>query len=261
MKRFTAKCVALTLALSCISVTACTNSTTGETTTANPTTAEATTTAAAETEATTTVADSTTTAELTVSLRIEGAADTYFYDTVTTTATNVLELMQEVDAAEESITFTIADGYLSAVNEEAAASFGGWDGWLYRVNDTEPGAMADTAVNDGDVIVLYYGDPYGVGMQYPQFACADGVVTVTSTDTTYDESGTPVSAENPVAGATVTWYTDGVPAEYVTDENGQFTLAGDSANAGEHIVSIEKNSEAGLPLVLRVAEDFTVTIE
>lgn len=200
----------------------------------------------------------------TVTVRIEGASDTYYYGTFETTAKTVEDVLTELDANEDEITLTINDHYLSGVNKEYAGAFGGWDGWLYRVNGTEPSvAINEYTVADNDTIVLYYGDPYGVGMQYPTVntqEIADGILTFTSSDAVYDENWNVSYVTAPVVGATVTWYVGDVKTDYVTDENGQITVDTDLLTAGEHRIQIEKKAENGLPLVLRFAPDETVEV-
>ena len=99
-------------------------------------------------------------------------------------------------------------------------------------------------------------------MQIPEVAYADGVLTFTSTDTTYDDGGNPTEQVNPIVGATVRWD----DAVYTTDENGQVTVDEALRTAGEHAVSIEKKAENEpvdgkyLYAVLPLESGFTVTV-
>lgn len=205
---------------------------------------------------------------LTLTLRIEGVRENLFYKTVEVPVADAATLqaaLTYIDAQEDTLTLTGVDtAYITDINGEAAAQFGGWDGWMYRVNGAEPPVGIDGfALTDGDSVVLYYGDPYGVGMQYPvadTSALASGKLKFTSTDTTYDAAGTPSTAENPVTGATVTWLSGDVSTEYTTDENGEITLDTSLLTEGAHALQIAKVSDTGIPLVLRFAPDYTVEV-
>lgn len=198
-----------------------------------------------------------------VTVRIEGISQNLYYDTLevpdedgTLTAADALLY---ADAQSDAITITgIAEGYITQVNDDVAGTYGGWDGWLFLVNGASPSVgIGDCVLNDGDEVVLYYGDPYGVGMQYPEmnlFNLEAGVVTFTSQDTTYDASGNPSTQTNPVTDMTVT-----VGAStYVTDAAGSITLSDADVQALPQGVQVEKKAENGCPLVLRLAPDTTL---
>ncbi|HBT64181.1 MAG TPA: hypothetical protein DEB10_05925 [Ruminococcaceae bacterium] len=203
-----------------------------------------------------------------ITLRIEGIDANIFYDTVEVPYTDTLTLqaaLQYVDAQEDSITITGLDsGYISDINDEAGGVFGGWDGWLYKVNFEEPVVGIDgVLLQDGDNVLLYYGDPYGVGMQFPvadTSRIVDGIIKFTSSDTTFDQSFNPVITVNPVVGATVTWYYGNSSATYTTDSNGEIKIAAAQITEGAHRIQVAKTGESGIPLVLRFASDFTVTV-
>ncbi|MBO4453160.1 MAG: DUF4430 domain-containing protein [Clostridia bacterium] len=199
-----------------------------------------------------------------VTLRIEGVTKNLFYGKValSESVVTVADVIVKADEDNESLTVVGADtGYISAVNGEAGGQFGGWDGWMYRVNGVEAAVgISEYTLKAGDEIVLFYGDPFGVGMQYPEIDLSDvedGIIRFTSVDTTYDIQWNPVETVNPVAGATVTF--DG--KTFTTDEKGEITVDEALLAEGEHKVAIEKYSENGIPLVLRFAPDFTVVIE
>lgn len=211
--------------------------------------------------------------EMTVTVRIEGISENLYYDTLSvpynTDELTVQDVLMYIDEQNEDLTITGADiGWISAVNEDKESSFGGWDGWLYTVNGVSPVVtVGDYVLNAGDSIILYYGDPYGVGMQYPSVDTSDlanGVLTFTSEDTIYDEDYNAHSVVNPVTDMTVEWfYTEDdkpLSVTYTTDKNGQITIDKSYLTEGEHTISIEKYNESGLPLILRLAEDYTVTV-
>lgn len=210
---------------------------------------------------------------ITFLLEIQGISDTIFYDVVTVPAgddgTAVLsDALTVVDNDNQDLTFTMKDSpygkYISSINGESEATFGGYDGWIFRVNGEEAVvSISQQKVEDGDYILLYYSDAYGEGFQIPQlnqsFLLDDGVLTFTSYDTS--EEGTPVT------GATVTWYYDGGSVEYKTDSEGQINVAKEYRTPGSHQVQIEKLSSKSatvngktvyLPLVLRFTPDIMV---
>lgn len=214
---------------------------------------------------------------LSVTLRIEGISKNLYYNTVeipyTTDNLTVQDALIYIDEQSDDITITGADiSWITEVNGDISGTFGGWDGWLYTVNGTEPDVGVDGYIlEDNDSIVLYYGDPYGVGMQYPAADTSDianGVLTFSSENTVYDENFNSSVVITPVNGATVEWFytttDDSTKAAssvvYVTDENGKITIDKAYLTEGEHHISIERANESGLPTVLRFADDYTVNV-
>lgn len=203
-----------------------------------------------------------------VTLRVEGIQSCLFYKTEEVPYTDSLTLqsaLQSIDQKEDSLTMTGVDaGYISDIDGETAAKFGGWDGWMYRVNGADAGVgISDYSLKDGDSVVFYYGDPYGVGMQFPTAdtsKLADGILKFTSADTTYDADGKATVAVNPVSGATVTWGYGSASAAYTTDANGEIQIDASQLSAGAHGVQIAKTSDNGIPLVLRFAPDYTIAV-
>lgn len=198
--------------------------------------------------------------EKTVSLRIEGKSETYFYGDVTTNASTVAELMNEVDAANDNLTITNPTGtYITAINGDVAGSVAPkyWDGWLYLVNGVELGVpIGEQQINDGDVIVFYYSDEYGShGFAKPVADLSKlGDREITFTSDAHDKDFNPITV--PVEGAKVTW--DG--KEYVTDADGKIVIDKADFTVGDHSVGISKVAEDGVPLVLRFASDYKITV-
>ncbi|MBO4277842.1 MAG: DUF4430 domain-containing protein [Clostridia bacterium] len=199
-----------------------------------------------------------------VTLRVEGTDDNLFFGEVEFSEINtyvtVAYVINKAAADSESLTVVGADaGYITEVNGLAAGKYGGWDGWLYLLNGEDPGkGVNDCEVKDGDSIVLYYGDPFGVGMQYPETdlsKISENEIKIFSNDTVYDENYNASVVVNPVAGATVKIG----DREYTTDENGIIKLDG-TQNAGTYAITIEKTAENGCPLVLRFAPGTEITI-
>lgn len=198
--------------------------------------------------------------EKTVSLRIEGKSETYFYGDVTTSASTVAELMDEVAAANDNLTISNPSGnYIDAINGDKAGSIEPikYDGWSDIINGVAPSVgIGEQQINDGDVIVFYYSDEWGShGFARPVAdlsKLSDREITFTSEAYAEDYSLITV----PVEGAKVTW--DG--KEYVTDGNGKIVIDKADFTAGDHSVAISKVSEDGIPLVLRFPSDYKITV-
>ena len=208
--------------------------------------------------------------QMTVTLRIEGIAQNYYYDTLTIQYSSanltVQDLIIYADNNSDAITVVGATGsspYITDINGDVAGSMGGYSGWLYTVNGEEPPVGVNAYnLKEGDSVVFYYGDPYGVGMQYPVPDVSDianGVIRFTSMDTTYDEQYNPTVTENPVADMTVVFGGE-TPVTYITDKDGKITIEEQYLTAGDHSLSIDKKGDKGVPLVLRLAPDYKVTV-
>ena len=190
-----------------------------------------------------------------VSLRIEGINST-LYDGVVALEigenTTVKDVLTALTAANESVKIVGLDtNYITEINGDKAAAFGGWDGWYYAVNDKAAQVGIDGyVVSPEDSIVLYYGD---FPCQYPVVdysEAANGVLTITSYDAEYDEYYNATFSYVPVTDATVTLNGD----KYTTDKDGKvnFNVADYS---GFISVQISKESATGAPAVCRFAPD------
>lgn len=200
----------------------------------------------------------------TVTLRIEGKSKTYFYEKVTTSAATVEDLMKEINTADNGVTVTMTDSqygaYISKINDDAenTAGQGSFDGWSDVINGAAPSVgISAQEIKDGDEIVFYYGDEFGShGFAVPIVDVSkinEGIIKLTSNG--FDANYSPVV--NPVAGATVKWD----DSTYTTDDNGVITLKAADAKKGAHAVAISKVAEDGMPLVLRTASDYKITLD
>ena len=88
--------------------------------------------------------------------------------------------------------------------------------------------------------MLYYGDPWGVGMACPSVSVKDGKLV-------FEDAATGAVADMKVILG---------DKEYKTDANGAI----EGVPAGEYTVKIEKYAESGLTLVLRFAPDKKITV-
>lgn len=206
--------------------------------------------------------------QMTVHLQIEGIDNNLFAGAVTVDyvgqppTVDVFLRAAAHSAALPGITMT--DGaygaYISEIAGIGEGSFGGLDGWLFRINGSSPahGISAQTLA-DGDRLVLYYSDEYGVGMQFPyldisQLASA-GTVRVLSDDPVYDEAFQVSLVTRPVAGATLTF--DG--CDYLTDETGTAVIRQQDCGLGPHSYMVQRCHENGVPTVLRPVPGSEVT--
>lgn len=231
---------ALSLILALIILTVCLAScvSTGDNGSGTTTEPEETTT---EPEETTTVTEAP--AADTFTLRIEGNDACLFEGEVTFSVGETLQkALLDFDANNNDITFKgTEDNYISEINGEAAAKFGGWDGWLFLVN----GKMSEVGIGDvklakDDTVVFFYGDPYGAnGFLFPEYTVSEGKITFT-----YDNA--------PIEGMTVTLN----GKEYKTDATGSITC-----EAGKYTMQISKYAESGLALVLRLPENTSVEVK
>lgn len=200
-----------------------------------------------------------------VTLRIEGAAETIFYGVVALEENDTVLTVLERTLTAAEIEYTVSDSayggkYLSALGGETEATFGGYDGWMYSVNGVSPYDTIDVyALTDGDSILLYYGD---MGILLPLITVEhgeDGIVTlIAEADvTTYDEQWNPTVTREPIAGAKLLVDEN----EYTTDENGKAVLSAEDSAKETVSFQIVKSSEAGLTEVIRFAPGYTLTLK
>lgn len=211
--------------------------------------------------------------DATVSLRIEGITECLYYGDVTVASgATALDVIKAADAKDDGLNVTVVDSlygpYITTINGITAGTYTDmkWDGWSYMVDGEAPSVgVSGYTVSDGEVIVMYYGDPWNTGMQYPiahTENVADGEISFTSMDTVYDENWNAVEKECPVTDYTLVWgYGNGKTVEITPDENGVCKIPYKYLTFGDHSVQIEKYDVGnGLPTVLRLAPDYSVSI-
>ena len=190
---------------------------------------------------------------LTVSFRIEGKSENLYYDEeldvaytdAPTLADVIASAGSDTDAPDITVDESGGQERIAAVDglSENSVGEGFSDRWMIRVNGEAADAeLQSTPVENGDEIVLYYGDPEL--MQYPDMDLSrmltDGIIRFTSDDAGTNSDGSTYITTNPVAGAIVTW--DGMT--YKTDASGEIII--DSTGAGvTHSVGIERYYENG----------------
>ncbi|NLN48922.1 MAG: DUF4430 domain-containing protein [Clostridiales bacterium] len=199
--------------------------------------------------------------EKSVSIRIEGINDTIINEKdYKTGKETVYEAVYEL-LSNEGIPMVSSEGYFSSINNEDAASFNGWDGWLCVVNGTIPDVgMADYHITDDDKIMIFYGE-YPPGTLIPKVELSQGTVeagddfSIVISSTYFDWN----------EGEDVTTAIDGVKTEfagetYFSDENGEATLTA-PVDPGVYKLKISKVREDGCPLIVRDSIDISVTDE
>ncbi len=206
----------------------------------------------------------------TITMRVEDIDSNLFYDT--DLSFNEGDLLIDVLTAtldENDIDYVKEAGqygaYISSIGGDTAGTFGGWDGWVYYVNGASPTvSMADYVLKAGDSILVCYADPHGTPATYmPELKTMrdeNGMVTMSLAATVmqYDENYNPLGEVSiPMEGVSVVL--DGTL--YTTDGQGMISLSADDSEKGEVSVSISKYDEAGKPLVVRFAPDFTVDLD
>ena len=127
--------------------------------------------------------------------------------------------------------------YISGIDTINGGKFGGWDGWMYYINNSDPSVgMTDAEVKNGDEILVYYGD-YGIQP-----------LTIETTDkANAGETFTVIvkCKDKPVKDAVVKVGTQ----EFITDDNGAANIQ--INEKGIYEVYAEKNDADGKPLYIR----------
>lgn len=203
-----------------------------------------------------------------VTLRVEGVAANLYYGPVALDEGDSVLTVLCRGLDEKEVPYDVQDGdygkYLAAVGEDAAAKFGGWDGWVYYVNGVE-GAVGIDAYNPvaGDSILVCYTDAYGDPPTLMPTLTASraktGIVTLTAAAqvAVYAEDWSVSYVTTPAAGAKLT--VDG--AEYITDEQGRVVLSAEDSAKEQIAVQIEHFAENGKPLVIRFAPDYVFALD
>ena len=207
--------------------------------------------------------------KISVSLRIEGVEETLYYDKAIEIAagSTIEDLMVLANELDDAIGIVITgdpgETYIPEIAGLAQGTHGGYSGWSVMVNNIAPTVgQSQVELFDGDIVVYYYGDPWGEpGMQYPSADLSkiysDGKISFTSDDAEYDEEWNVSLVRNPVVGATVNF----AGKVYITDDNGEITIEDMAGIAGMQGLTIDRfDSESGVPTVLRFAPDFLMYV-
>ena len=196
---------------------------------------------------------------ITVTLRIEGYNDTIYNKTVDvrylTDYVSLQDALEMIDEQEADLEFTgTADNYITSINGESSGSFGGYDGWMFAVNDVVSQlSIGDTILRDGDNIVFYYADYPSQYTLVDASSARDGVIRFYSVESNYDDNYVVTGTyESPITDAEVVFN----GSEYVTDENGEINIGRELDN-GEYTVSLTKTRDTDfgeLPVAVRLTD-------
>jgi len=205
---------------------------------------------------------------VTVNLRIEGAATTYYDGDITILGTPPTALDAILDALEgnnieyEIIEYDSPPGipFLSSIADDTGGKFDGTGYWMYIVN----GAWTDNGLSeqylaDNDEVLVYYGDmaPGTVIATYaitPSTLRAKESFTITLSADYFDwESGNTITVNIKDATVRVGEKT------YLTNAAGEAVIDG-IKSAGTYKVNISKMNAAGYPAIVRIPE-FEITVE
>lgn len=205
-----------------------------------------------------------------VTLRIEGISGNLFYKTEEISQTGALTAKDVIlffDKKYSSITVALSEsGYITEINGEAAGDAGGWSGWSYAVN----GKIADVGIdgciiNQDDEIVLYYADyPCQIPVIDTSKLNSNGIIKITSFDTTFDDNWNATVTENTVSGAQFLWYVESTPYKFTTDENGEVRIGEQLLTAGDHVIQVSRNKDndgISCPDLLRLAPGYAVNVK
>ncbi|HWQ50321.1 MAG TPA: S-layer homology domain-containing protein [Terriglobales bacterium] len=204
----------------------------------------------------------------TVSVRVEGPEENLLYYPAYTIGGDGSAVLTAADALcqamdEKGVTYSYTGGYLSSITiggvPHAYNSDGKGSYWSFVFNDAYANyGMSDTALHDGDSIVVYWTNSWGT-------------VAASLENTEWDISGDKVAATvrdadgAAITGATVTLstsadFTGGFSA--VTDAGGLATFdsltSAAAISAGRHYIRIEKTAD-GVPQLVRLTPGASVT--
>ncbi len=199
-----------------------------------------------------------------ITLRIEGVKDTLYNKEVdvkyTTDTVTLKDALLLVDKQESELEMKgIEDGYINDINGEVAGSFGGYDGWMFAVNDVVAASgISDITLKDGDKIVFYYADYPCQYTLIDSDKARDGVVRFYSIEKEYGDNGEVIREyESPITDASVVFNS----VSYTTDGNGEINVGRKLTN-GDYTVSFEKNKttdNGNLPVAVRL-KDFKLIV-
>ena len=192
----------------------------------------------------------------TVSVQIEGISANIAYDNSVTVGNSGTKKLTVWDAVKEvlddtaGVTYTWTGSYLSTINGVDYTSGGGW---VYVLNGASVWTgMAAQPIANNDKIVLYY--------------CNSSYDTVYPTVTSYLSGDGDVvvkilNGSTPVTGASIYWAA-GTANAYTTTTgiNGTAAVPKAKAGSGSYSLQIGKTGADGLPAIVRLAPDYTITV-
>ncbi|PWW04760.1 prenyltransferase/squalene oxidase-like repeat protein [Paenibacillus cellulosilyticus] len=203
--------------------------------------------------------------DIAVSIQVEGPQGSIAEGT--STGSNALQALQKL-LTEKQIPLTVTDSsygkYVSAINNIAAGTYGGYDGWMFNVyRDGEwtfPAVgMADYEVNDSDKLLVYYAgsntqmvDSIQVTPSAPKagesFTVAVKQITSVWNGTSSDNvSSVAAGVQVKIGSATAT-----------TNANGIATFSSGIAQAGTYSIEVTGYMQDDAPTVVRSTKSLVV---
>lgn len=198
-----------------------------------------------------------------ISIRVEGINSTIIKTDANyrTQKTTVYEAVHEL-LRSKNIPIIVSDSefgkYISSINDEREATFGGYDGWMFIVNnETSDRSIDSHKISDGDDIVVYYGE-FPPGTYIPIVKLSKDTVeagaefTVTITSAYYDWNNgqdTIAKLKDVEIGL--------CDKTYYTDENGEVIITAPTV-PGDYSLSISQDRADSYPLIVRTTGDITV---
>ncbi len=185
--------------------------------------------------------------EISVDLRVEGITENQLgkKSVEVEVSSGAPTVMDVLDKASEDglLSYSEEGGFVTEINGEEIAHFGGWDGWMYKVNRESPDVGAgEYTVEDGDKIVWYYGEMVP-GTLIPEItiepdepvANEDFTINVTSS---YEDWNTGDTVVEEIEDAVVLFEGE----EYITDEEGKAVIPGSATpDAGTYSLKVHKD--------------------
>jgi hypothetical protein len=202
-----------------------------------------------------------------VSVRVEGPHGNILYNDAFVVRGSQ-SLLTVFDAITQALTHSdvpfaaTVNGFILSINHiENDDDILGY--WLYTLNKEQylngsDWVLPTTQIQENDVIIVYY----GMNASYPFVESElqpNGDVKLTFTSYQYDDDGYKVLL--PIEELSVFWGM-GTDKEYSTntDENGVATIPREYAVEGSYTLQINKTDDYDMPLVIRLAPGYEITI-
>ena len=200
-------------------------------------------------------------------LRIEGITETILPEEsllvgADDAAPNALDVLEEAEEEGWINNHAVDGGMVTKVDDDEQGYFGGWDGWLFKVNGTSPAEGAgDYELKNDDYVVWYYGEmepethipEIDLAPEPPVETGETLEVTVTSEYFCFE---TEEPQKEYIEDAVVEFTGD----EYETDENGTAEI-NMPEDAGEYYLQVHKDlehpdedMESTFPFIVRTGE-------
>lgn len=205
-----------------------------------------------------------------VSIRVEGIKENLAYNnnlTVTSDGSKILtvyDALKTLLPVEGDILGT--SSYVTGIKGTFGGTFGGWDGWLYTVNGSMGSGMGNQVLNNGDKIVVYYGE-YSTMIPKITVTQVGNTAQVLVQGSGFDFSDNQLPLEN-ISDVTVTLTpAEGDMISSVTNSSGVVEFI--DLSPGRYQLQINKNTTIStgsgidikyLPAFIRLAPDHKIII-